>query len=317
MSQAAVGVQKINKFGSLESRREPVRASDGILVELVAERRKQVEAIQKDRADQLASEEARGQERLQAFRSTIGKDNVRMLQELEGKAAEDTRATEALVKQVRGHLALAAAPSLLDTHPGFNRPKLAINTFAAAWVTPYYATLHGSDGSIYWQGYNPGTFTLSDWASGAGLGLFGTGAASFTVFLDWWFVFSTDVSRFYSQSIFIPYDGYYIDYADQGWFTSKEARVSVDQYAMGFQYNGKPTTSINLLSVDSSNVNVNDRFDGWRTEYYSDLLGGGDAAYLLLSSQFYVYARGGGSFAELNFADGTANHIGMPYVYVS
>ncbi len=51
--------------------------------------------------------------------------------------------------------------------------------------------------------------------------------------------------------------------------------------------------------------------------YYSDLLGGGDTAYLLVSSHFFVYARGGGSFSELNFADGNANHVGMPYVYVS
>src|SRR5262249_33913623 len=156
-----------------------------------------------------------------------GKDNARILQELESKTAEDTRATEALVKQIRGRIALPAAPSLLDTHPGFNRPKLAITAFAAAWVTPYYATLHGSDGTIYWQGYNPGTFTLWDSASGAGLGLFGTGAASFTMLLDWWFVFNTDASRFYSQNIYVPYDGYYIDHADQGWFTSKEAKVSI------------------------------------------------------------------------------------------
>src|SRR5215469_10427848 len=101
MSQAAVGVQRINKFGSLERRIEPVRPSDGILVELVAERRRQVEAIQKSRADQLAAMEASGQERLQALRSTIGKDNARLLQELEGKSAEDARATEAIVKQIR------------------------------------------------------------------------------------------------------------------------------------------------------------------------------------------------------------------------
>jgi hypothetical protein len=317
MSQAAVGLQKVHKFGHLESRIEPVRASDGVLGDLVAERRKQVEAIQKSRAEQLAAMEAAGQERLQAFRAGIGKDNARMLQEFESKAVEDAKATEAIVKQIRGRLALPSAPSLLDAHPGFNRPQLSITAFAAAWVAPYYATLHGSDGSIYWQGYNPGTFTLSDWASGSGLGLFGTGAGSFTVFLDWWFVFRTDTSRFYSQNVYVPYDGYYIDQADQGWFTSKEAKVSIDQSAMGYQYNGKPTTSINLLSVDNSNINVNDRFDGWRAEYYSDLLGGGDAAYLLVSSQFYVYARGGGSFAELNFADGSANHIGIPYVYVS
>jgi hypothetical protein len=29
-----------------------------------------------------------------------------------------------------------------------------------------------------------------------------------------------------------------------------------------------------------------------------------------------VYARGGGSTAQLNFSDGSANYIGIPWVYV-
>jgi len=86
MSQAAVGLRKINKFGNLESRIEQVRPSDGVLVELVAERRRQVEALQKNQADQLAATEARGQERLQSLRTSIGKDNARILQEIESKS---------------------------------------------------------------------------------------------------------------------------------------------------------------------------------------------------------------------------------------
>src|SRR5262249_13806647 len=101
MSQAAVGVQRINKLGRIESRIEAVRSSDGILVKLVAERRRQVQAIQKSRADHLSAMEASGQERLQALRATIGKDNARHLQELEGKSPEDARETEAIVKQIR------------------------------------------------------------------------------------------------------------------------------------------------------------------------------------------------------------------------
>src|SRR5262245_13519780 len=165
MSQAAVRLQKINKFGNLESHIEPVRPSDGILVDLVAERRKQVEAVQKSRAEQLASTEKMGQERLHAFRAGIGKENARILQDLDSKAVEDDKATEAIVKQIRGRLALPAAPSLLDANPGLSRPQLSITAFAAAWVAPYYATLHASDGNVYWQGYNPGTFTLWDSAS--------------------------------------------------------------------------------------------------------------------------------------------------------
>ncbi len=185
------------------------------------------------------------------------------------------------------------------------------------WKNPYYGTLHGSDGSVYWQGYNPGNIDLWDSASGSGSGLFGTGAASFTVYMDWWFAYTTETSRFYNNAIYVPFHGFDIVQADDGFWDSKEAHVRIDLSAMGYQYNGKPTANANVFDVDSQNINVNDRYDGWRSMNYSDLLGGGDTAYLRVTSSFYVYARGGGSLAELNFSDGAANYIGVPQVYVS
>lgn len=71
-----------------------------------------------------------------------------------------------------------------------------------------------------------------------------------------------------------------------------------------------------MFDLGSQNINVNDRFDGWRTMYYSDLLGGGDPAQLRVTASFYVYARGGGSTAQLDFSVGNANYIGQPWVYI-
>ena len=187
---------------------------------------------------------------------------------------------------------------------------------AVGWLTPYYGTLHGSNGAIAWQGYNPGNIDASCWASGAGSGLFGTGAGSFTLYMDWWFTFRAPENRNYAQTIYVPFNGFYIVRADDGWFDSKEAKVNISMTARGYQYNYKPAGSVNVLSTGDDNINVNDRFDGWRTMYYSDLLGA-DQAYLLLSVALYVYARGGGSNAQLNFADGNANYLGVPLVYVS
>jgi hypothetical protein len=50
--------------------------------------------------------------------------------------------------------------------------------------------------------------------------------------------------------------------------------------------------------------------------YYADLLGKNDQALLRVSARLYVYARGGGSYSELNFSDGNANYIGVPWVYI-
>jgi hypothetical protein len=67
--------------------------------------------------------------------------------------------------------------------------------------------------------------------------------------------------------------------------------------------------------MGNDNIDVNDRFDGWRTMYYSALYGA-DRSYLRVSSAYNVYARGGGSTSQLNFSDGNANYMGMPWVYI-
>jgi hypothetical protein len=36
-----------------------------------------------------------------------------------------------------------------------------------------------------------------------------------------------------------------------------------------------------------------------------------------VTAAFYVYARGGGSTAQLNFSSGNANYIGVPWVYIN
>lgn len=164
-------------------------------------------------------------------------------------------------------------------------------------------------------GLNPGNIDLSDFANGAGSGIFGTGAASFTVYMDWWFSYKPLTNRNYAHTIWVPFHGFYIVYADDGFWDSKEAHARIDLSAVGYQYNYKAPGSTNVFDIQSQNINVNDRFDGWRTMYYSDLLGA-DQAYLRVSASYYVYARGGGSTAQLNFSDGDANYMGMPWVYI-
>jgi len=220
------------------------------------------------------------------------------------------------VDQVKARQADAIVSPENETaaHPGLAGGHL-VAPGSLGWFTPYYGTLHGSDGTVYWQGYNPGNIDLSDHANGAGSGIFGTGAGSFTVYMDWWFTYNAPADRNYGHTIWVPFHGFYILYSDDGFWDSKEAHARIDLSAVGYQYNYKATGSTNVFDLDSQNINVNDRFDGWRTMYYSDLLGA-DRAYLRVSASFYVYARGGGSTAQLNFSDGNANYMGVPWVYV-
>lgn len=291
-------------------------SADRILEELVLQRRKEVESLQRRQAEQLKDLEARGQSQLRALKEQMGEANIQMFEKIEHAAVKEAESASHQIKEIKARLAATRLPTEAPReNPILDYGRVLPRT---AWsLTPYYATLHGSDGNVYWQGYNPGNFTLFDTASGAGSGIFGTGAASFTVYLDWWFAFQPNDSRFFNYTVYVPYHGFYIVYADDGFFSSKEAAIRMDLCTQGYQYNWKAQSCTNVLAIDSQNINVNDRFDGWRTIYYSDLLGGTDTAYLLVSASFYVYARGGGSFVELNFADGSANYIGVPVVYVS
>jgi hypothetical protein len=293
---------------------ENIQAGTDVVFErLLAARREQVVALQKAQSEELADLEARGQDRLASLRKSLPKELAAYLKKSED--AESTVAAAAAKDTETAAARLAEADPAESTALALvlgNGPAAA----AVGWLSPYYGTLHGSDGSVYWQGYNPGNIDASCYANGAGSGIFGTGAGSFTVYMDWWFTFNAPENRNYAQTVYVPFNGFYIVRADDGWFDSKQANVDISLSATGYQYNYKPTGTANVLAVGNDNINVNDRFDGWRTMYYSDLLGA-DRAYLLVTAKLYVYARGGGSTAQLEFASGNANYLGVPLVYVS
>jgi hypothetical protein len=295
---------------------EDFKPQDDVLKRIVLARREEVVKLQKSQVGHLKDLETRGQARLAALKRTLPKDMLAVLTSQDSVHDEAIVSTKSNIDSVKTKLAKSGPSPENETavHPGLAGGHL-IAPNSLGWFTPYYGTLHGSDGSVYWQGYNPGNIDLSDFANGAGSGIFGTGAASFTVYMDWWFSYKPLTNRNYAHTIWVPFHGFYIVYADDGFWDSKEAHARIDLSAVGYQYNYKAPGSTNVFDIQSQNINVNDRFDGWRTMYYSDLLGA-DQAYLRVSASYYVYARGGGSTAQLNFSDGDANYMGMPWVYI-
>lgn len=292
------------------------RASDELLEQLVSARREDVVRLQQSQADRLKDLETRGQTRLAALRKTLPKDIVAALDTLDKTHDQATRATQSNVDRIKAKLADSGPSPEGETavHPGLAGGHLVAPS-SLGWFTPYYGTLHWSDGSVVWQGYNPGNIDLWDACNGSGSGIFGTGACGGTLVMDWWFTYVAPQNRYYGHTIWVPFHGFYIIYADDGFWDSKEAHARIDLSAIGYQYNYKASGGTNVFDMDSQNINVNDRFDGWRTMYYPDLLGA-DRAYLRVSASYYVYARGGGSTAQLNFSDGNANYMGVPWVYV-
>lgn len=293
-----------------------LKPSDSILQQLVNDRREEVVQLQKSQESQLLDLETRGQERIKSMKKALPKDIVTTLEsfDIAHKEAADSAKSQNEKAIEKFALSKAAPANETSIYPNMIDGQM-ITASAIGWVTPYYGTLHGSDGRVLWQGYNPGNIDLSDYANGGGSGLFGTGAGSFTVYMDWWFTYVPTVNRNYSHTIWVPFHGFYILKADDGFWDSKEARARIDISAVGYQYNYKSTGSTNVFDMGSQNINVNDRIDGWKTMYYSSLFGA-DRAYIRVTASFYVYARGGGSTAQLNFSTGAANYIGLPWINV-
>lgn len=289
---------------------------DDVLEQLVNERSEEVTRLHKAQADHLKDIETRGQAQLEALKKTLPRDMVTVLENLDKMHSEAQDIAESHADSAKVRL-VESGPAPKDEtamHPGLAGGHLVAPS-SLGWFTPYYGTLHWSDGTVVWQGYNPGNIDLWVTCNGSGSGLFGTGACSGTLIMDWWFTYNAPTNRNYAHTIYVPFHGFYIIYADDGFWTSKDARARIDLSAVGYQYNYKPTGTTNVFDMGGDNINVNDRFDGWRTMYYSDLLGA-DRAYLRVSASFYVYARGSGSTAQLNFSDGNANYLGIPWVYV-
>ncbi len=295
---------------------EKFETKDNVLEQLVKARREEVVQLQQSQADQIQDLETRGQSRSADFKKTLPRDILAVLDGRDKMHEEMQADTKSRVETIKSKLvASTSAPeNKIAIHPGLAGGQLVAPN-SLGWFSPYYGTLHGSNGAVYWQGYNPGNIDLWDSASGGGWGCFGTGVGSFTVYMDWWFTYVPTTNRNYAHTIYVPFQGFYIVYADDGFWDCKDAHVRIDLSAVGYQYNYKATGSTNVFDRSGSNINVNDRFDGWRTMYYSDLLGA-DRAYLRVSASFYVYAHGGGSYAELNFSDGNANYMGLPWIYV-
>src|SRR5262249_9533513 len=157
---------------------------------LLTARREEVVRLQQSQADQLKDLESRGQGRLVGVKRALPKEIVAVLDGMEKSHDEAQAAIKSHAESIKAKLA-ASGPSpenATAVHPGLAGGQL-IAPNSLGWFTPYYGTLHGSDGTVYWQGANPGNIDLSVYANGSGSGLFGTGAGSFTVYMDWWFTY--------------------------------------------------------------------------------------------------------------------------------
>lgn len=242
-----------------------------------------------------------------AFHSILGSDNETALEKIRKKYVTDESEQKKVSPEHFRALALRAA--LLP-----NATRDLPPAYAAVYSTKdVQDKLSGGTGT---EVFNYNIINAWDWASGAGNGWFGSGAGSYQVWAEWGFWYRPEMNKYYSIIPHNVFRGFYIVRADDGFWTSKYARVVVSIWTNVWQYNWKGWTNVNVLDIGNDNINVNQRFDTDRDTYYSALLGGGDWAYIRNVVGLYVYARGSGSYSELNFAVGAANYLAAPHVHI-
>lgn len=284
------------------------KADDEILKGLVLERRKEVAALQKKQAAEIHGEAEQTRKRMSALHAVLNKNTADQLERLSKFESEEEKNARTTLQDLRKklvsepkHAETALVPDMQNAKPEGGPLGLI------GWKIPYYGVLHGSDGAVYWQGYNPGNIDLWLQVSGEAGGV----AHGSSVYMDWWLAYTTETARFYQNYIYVPYHGFVIARADDGLWDSRKVMARIDLSAQGYQGHWKPFASINVYNLDSQNINLNERIDGWRAMAYWDLLSvANTTAYLRVTSTYTVYARGGGAYAELNFA------MGAPRVYI-
>jgi hypothetical protein len=229
--------------------------------------------------------------------------------DLQADLSKSAKALEAQLAEARPTLISRPGSPATD---GKNR-ALMLNQLSAAKFTipPYGAFSPPADGEITsgWVFTDAGNLKIEAHDSGSGTGWWAT-AGPPPVPHDVIFSFVPAETRTYDLTAIFAFHGFYVLVADDGFWTHKNAEVSMDfamnanQYVdLGWKTFPRP--------IDASGDNINDFESYDRTLFfdYSASLRQGDPVVVTARITLNAAASGSGSHAEINFADGTANFI--------
>jgi len=114
----------------------------------------------------------------------------------------------------------------------------------------------------------------------------------------------------YDMTAVIAFHGFYALNCDDSWWNCREASVKLTVQMNVHQYVDMGWKDFPaLIDKAESNTNEVDNYD--KTNFFDSTLGlrAGDPVVVTVKGVVEASAHGGGAYAELNFADGTANYI--------
>jgi hypothetical protein len=252
-------------------------------------------------------------------------------------AFEKTDAAKAknTLKEIEERLGAMPKELSLQTHEHMLFDERVSSILAGEHSPVWYYFYHPYSGSQAIHTHNEGGVTQGScpvdltknemnprsYAEGAGSGI--TDDNSVTTLGWFWFY----IPGWYIKkpgTIYVwPYfdiHGYYWVRANDGFWTSKEARTRLRMCTQLYQYYYSPLQCWTVLDKGGKNIDASERkdFTGWNSTAAGVLqVGAGDPVYALVKAELYSYTSGSGSHALLNFQTGVGNYIKIPQIAVS
>jgi hypothetical protein len=185
-------------------------------------------------------------------------------------------------------------------------PSIIGGTILAPNVKPQTLRFAGPSNTIT---YSLDTTPIKVFSKSTGRGLGWQAIGYLPTYADFYYQFTPTTTAMWNLNALLAFDGFYIIKADDGYFTSKSASVNLSVSIKVHQYSWQGETNYNLLYERVSNNNIY-KFIGVTPDIRTSvLLRATDTATVHIRIALTALARGSGSYAEINFNEGTGNRI--------
>ena len=151
--------------------------------ELITERRKEVEFLQKEEKARLKNLEDGRSTKIEELKLILDDDPLEIIKKLDKVYNDEKIKTNKMVKEIKAKI---------DEQTGID---IFINDLSNGIkydigpLFPFYVVIHGTDGGVIKQENNPGRLGVKLFAEGGGSGIGGSGASSANAYIDWRFAF--------------------------------------------------------------------------------------------------------------------------------